>query len=335
MTFKQVVQFLLFIVGVSILFFVVKAVGLQSLSAIFPALSGWGWLVFLIYPIMCFWDVIGWKVLFDKQWKSHLKLWELYWIRMAGEAVNNITPFIDIAGEFLKVVLCEKRLGISKKSALAAGVMSRSCLLFSEIIFVLTGIILAGFISPIPGDLRNVLLIALVGCFVAAVLLIITSKKGLFTTFIKLFERFGIDPKILSRFHTSLQTVDEEMSRFYTHDRKRLALGIFLHLLGWVAGGLEVFVMLRLLGIQANLVEGIVLEAMIQLIRTSSFFIPGNLGVQEGGLALILGFMGVEPSLGVVLSIMKRVRQIIWTAIGFFVWGIYQLLELKLLKLKG
>src|SRR3990167_8148338 len=120
---KRFLQLILFLTGIILLSVVIKTVGFERLSVIFPALAGWGWTVFLLYPLMCFWDVLGWRILFDHQWIKKLRLWEFYWIRMAGEAVNNITPFIDVAGELLKVVLVEKRLNISKKSAAAAGVM--------------------------------------------------------------------------------------------------------------------------------------------------------------------------------------------------------------------
>lgn len=326
---KRIFQISLLLFGIILFVLVVKAVGFKQLAVIFPALSGWGWLVFLVYPLMCLWDVLGWRVLFDHHWAKKLKFAELYWIRMAGEAVNNITPFIDVAGEFLKVILVEKRLEIPKKGALASCVMCRSALLFSEIIFVILGLAFAGFVAPIPKELRGGLLIALALVVTAALLLIRTQKKGLFVTVFSFLERLGIDPKLFSRFHTSLQAVDAEIAKFYSHEAGRLWLAIGLHLIGWISGGVEIFLMLRLLGIEANLLEGIVLEALIQLMRTASFFIPGNLGVQEGGLALILGFMDVQPSLGVVLSLMKRARQFIWTGIGFFVWGIFELLELK------
>ena len=325
---KRILQVVLFLVGISLFALVIKAVGFDRLSVIFPALAGWGWLVFFFYPFMCFWDVLGWRILFDHQWVKKLNLWELYWIRMAGEAVNNITPFIDVAGEFLKVVLVEKRLDISKKGAAAAAIMSRSALLFAEIIFVVAGLAFASSVPGVPTIIRVGLIAGFVLCLAAAFLLIRTQKRGLFVTLIAFFERFGIDPKMFSRFHTSLQAVDAEIAKFYSHEAKRLWIAIGFHLIGWITGGIEIFLMLRLLGVQASLFESIILESLIQLMRTASFFIPGNLGVQEGGLALILGIMGVHPSLGVVLSLMKRARQVIWTSVGFFVWGIFQIQDL-------
>lgn len=326
---KRSLQIAFFLIGILLFAWVVKAVGWTRLAVIFPALAGWGWAVLCLYPFMCFWDVLAWRTLFNHRWSDKIKFWEFYWIRVAGEAVNNITPFLDIAGEFLKVILLEKRFGISKKASLTAGVMCRSTLIFSEMIFVVSGLSLAVFVSGVPREIRGILVIALSLFAFTVFLLILTQKKGLFVTLIKLLERVGMNPNLFARFHTSLKEVDEEITKFYGTEMRRLALAVSCNLVGWISGGVEVYFMMRILGVEVTLLEGVILESLIQLMRTSSFYIPGNLGVQEGGLAFILGFMGVPSYLGVALSLLKRLRQIIWTAVGFFVWGIFQLLEFK------
>ena len=73
--------------------------------------------------------------------------------------------------------------------------------------------------------------------------------------------------------------------------------------------------------------EAFLLESMLQLVKTASFFIPGNLGAQEAGLALLCQWMGYEPSAGIALSLYKRFRQLVWTAAGFGVWGLYVIIK--------
>jgi len=67
-----------------------------------------------------------------------------------------------------------------------------------------------------------------------------------------------------------------------------------------------------------------ILEALLQLTRTASFFIPGSLGAQEGVLALVVLGFGYVPALGVAVSLLKRLRQVIWTILGFIVWGLIE-----------
>ena len=45
-------------------------------------------------------------------------------------------------------------------------------------------------------------------------------------------------------------------------------------------------------------------------------FLPLQLGVQEGGFALSIAAMGLTPAVGMYVSIICRVREIVWIAIG-------------------
>ena len=89
------------------------------------------------------------------------------------------------------------------------------------------------------------------------------------------------------------------------------------------------YFMLQLLGVPVSLVQAVMLESLLQLVRTASFFIPGNLGTQEAGLAFFIQLLGYHPALGVAASLLKRARQIVWTGIGFAIWGGYQLIHIR------
>ena len=106
--------------------------------------------------------------------------------------------------------------------------------------------------------------------------------------------------------------------------RKRFCAAVVLNGMGWVFGGIETYFFCRLIGLDISLVQSVMLESLLQLVRTASFFVPLNLGAQEGGLAFFMGAMGYAPVAGVGLSLLKRFRQIVWTAVGFGIWGFYR-----------
>ena len=87
--------------------------------------------------------------------------------------------------------------------------------------------------------------------------------------------------------------------------------------------------MFHMVGVPLSLLQAVMLESLLQLVRTASFFIPANLGTQEGGLAFFAQLLGFHPALGVAVSLLKRLRQLLWTGIGFTIWGMYQLLRIK------
>ena len=46
-------------------------------------------------------------------------------------------------------------------------------------------------------------------------------------------------------------------------------------------------------------------------------------------LAFFIQLLGYHPALGVAASLLKRARQIVWTGIGFAIWGGYQLIHIR------
>ena len=294
----------LFLGGVFFLY-VLRYFGFE---ATFRALShvGWAsWPAFFFYPFMSLWDVAAWKFAFGRQTAPQLRWKELFWIRLAGEALNNVTPFIDIGGEPLKIHLLVRRLGVSASSATSATVVARTSLLLSEAFFMLSGVVLSFWLIPMQARYRWQLTALLCAVCAAFFVFLWAQQKGW------------------------LKKLSPEISGYYSGESRRFWKAVPLNSLGWVSGGVETYLFCRLLGTELSLLQSVMLEALLQLIRTGSFFIPGNLGAQEGGLALFVGQMGLDPVFGVGISLLKRFRQVVWTAAGFLVWRVYQYREAK------
>ena len=54
------------------------------------------------------------------------------------------------------------------------------------------------------------------------------------------------------------------------------------------------------------------------------FFVPAKAGVQEGGKALIFRLLGLDPAKGLVLGIVRRLRELTWSLIGLVVLARHQ-----------
>ncbi len=308
---KLLVELALFILGAALFVHVIRSVDLDSVFTLLAELGRWSWLIFLLYPFMCVWDVIAWKWSFPANLQKKLHFKELFLIRLAGESVNNITPFLDVGGEPLKIVLLERRFGLHRHSALAAVFVDRTGLFAGQILFMLSGLLIAMIVLPLPQRSEWALALSLFGSMVALASFIVVQKR----------QRLGL-------------RIDKEVADYYRHQSVRMRHVVFYHMLGWIAGGIEMTIMLRCAGVPASWIDGFVLESLLQLVRTASFFIPGNLGAQEGGLAFFVQLMGFNPALGVVVSLFKRLRQMVWTALGFMVWALYEWSYLKHRALK-
>jgi glycosyltransferase 2 family protein len=65
-----------------------------------------------------------------------------------------------------------------------------------------------------------------------------------------------------------------------------------------------------------------VIESLIQAVSSAAFFVPGGLGVQEGGFVLIGGALGLEPATCLALAGARRIRDLLIFVPGLFAWQI-------------
>lgn len=92
-------------------------------------------------------------------------------------------------------------------------------------------------------------------------------------------------------------------------------------------GATELLVISALLGYPLSLGDAWTIEAVVQLLRQATGFIPGSLGVVEGGMLLIYGTFTGDPPTGVAVALVRRARELIFVA-GGIAWG-FEYLQAK------
>jgi glycosyltransferase 2 family protein len=87
-----------------------------------------------------------------------------------------------------------------------------------------------------------------------------------------------------------------------------------------VATGMELYVAMHFLGGSMTVVQAVVFESLIQAVSSAAFFVPGALGVQEGGFVLIGAALGLDPPLCLALAGARRVRDLLIYIPGLLAW---------------
>ena len=123
-----------------------------------------------------------------------------------------------------------------------------------------------------------------------------------------------------------LAGLDEALGRVY-RSRGPLFLAALHHLTAWSLGAGEVMIAAWALGYHLDLGQSYVIESLAQAIRSAAFFVPGAVGVQEGGFVVLAGLFGVPPDAALSISLTKRVRELALGLPGLAAW---QWLELRL-----
>ena len=91
-------------------------------------------------------------------------------------------------------------------------------------------------------------------------------------------------------------------------------------MVSWVLGAGEVWLALYYLGHPVSLLEAVLLESLGRAVRSASFMIPGALGVQEGGFMVLGALLGLGPETGLMISLAKRVRELLLGIPALVVW---------------
>ena len=169
--------------------------------------------------------------------------------------------------------------------------------------------------AKIPTDFKTVSLLGMTGFSFLIFLFFIFQVTG---TLGKICSWLASKTKShrLEVFLTKLVHLDKLFSVYYRSYPKRIFISIFFALLGWVLGLVEVYLIFYFLGFSPSFIDIWIIEAMAQLVRVGSFFIPLSIGAQEGGLVLIFSALGYPGSLGLAASLIGRVKQFTWVALG-------------------
>ena len=103
-------------------------------------------------------------------------------------------------------------------------------------------------------------------------------------------------------------------------DRPAMLRALLLSTASWTLGTLEVWVILRALGVHPGLDACFVIESLAMAARSAGFAIPGAVGVQEGGFVLACGLFGIGTETALALSVLKRLRELAIGGTALVAW---------------
>jgi len=262
-------------------------------------------------------EAYGWKVTLGPLGKN-IPFWRVFMIRTAGEVVNTTTPAGYVGGEPLKASLLRKH-HVPMEEAFTSVIIAKTTMTIAEVVFILFGISLAVWL--LGGDDSSgqtvaaaVLSVGLLALGTAA--FVFVQRQGLCIWLLESLRKIGVKIKYLEARQEQLRSLDQAILGFYRHKRPAFCASTGLFFLGWMAEALEVYVMLHILGGPAMALSAISIAALSVFIKSSTFFIPGSLGTQDGGNLLLLEAFGYSDVTGITFALVRRFRELVWIGIG-------------------
>jgi hypothetical protein len=230
------------IAALAILAFLVVRVGKDETLAAFAHALGWQFLlVCLPFALIMAVDTLGWRYAFAF---DRVPFHRLAAARVAGEAVNVITAVAPVAGDAIKVWLL--RPHVPYRESVASVIIAKTTITIAQALFLLLGVVLAWTLSV---DSR--LMVGMLGLLLVEAVgvggFVLVQWAGLVTRGGRLLSRFGMLESL-----SSAEQLDGALQHFYRREWRRLCLSVGFHLLGWLLGVLEAWLILHVLQIPAS-----------------------------------------------------------------------------------
>jgi hypothetical protein len=243
--------------------------------------------------------------------------------RLMGDALGNIIPFASVAvSEPSKAVFVKDRLPLLV--GLSALAIENIFYALSVALFIFAGTATLLLSFTLPKALRY----ASIGALITTLVIIptgyflIRSQVRFLSGALKFFGRHGVAPKLVAKLAPRAETLEERVYGFYDRNRQSFLSIFALDMCFHLAGVAEIYATLWFISpVSPSLRQAFILESVNRIINVAFKFIPLRAGVDEGGTGQVSKVLGFAQGIGVTLAIIRKGRDIFWSAIGLvLIW---------------
>lgn len=282
-------------------------------------LLGWGLVPFILGEgIAEMIHTVGWRYCLAEPYRS-LSWWRLFQIRMAGYAINYLTPTAALGGEATKVNLL---LACHRGPKAVSGVLiEKLCFAFSQVLFALVGtFFIVGHVHLSgPLWLSLVLSVGLVSAGIFSFFLL--QKYGKLGALVRWVAARRPGNSTLQNLAAQITGVDEALRAFYVQQPRNLLLAIVWHLAGFCITILQAWFFLFLLNQEAALPVAATIAFLGMWCDLLTFAVPMNMGSLEGTRIVVFKAVGRTAASGLAYGLAIRLAQIAWSVFGLALYG--------------
>ena len=294
------------------------------------------WLI----PIIGVWllvyglNALAWQAMIEGNLgtKAPMSFWRIYRLTITGYALNYATPVGGLGGEPYRIMELSK--DIDQQHATSSVILYAMMHFLAHFWFWFISIFIYLLLAvigalPITPAIAITLAVIVLFCLLAFYLFSKGYKNGLVKYVLGVVSRLpGLRRWTLrfwARHAEAIENIDTQIASLKEQDQRAFYKSLCYEYLSRVVQSSEVLFMLLLFGIDngggfngivITYLHSILIVAFTTLFANLIGFLPMQLGVQEGGFVLSIAALGLSAALGIFVSIICRVREIIWIAIG-------------------
>jgi len=292
------------------------------------------WLVaiLVLWGLLYLMNAWSWQIIIRGSGPCPVSFLYILKLTISGFALNYTTPIGLLGGEPYKIMEMTPHIGVQR--ATSSVVLFAMMHVFAHFCFWTSSIIIYLILSslgmlPMNVGTATVLLLMTIFCSFGIYLFIRGYRNGLVVKTIRLIGKL---PKLgdwSRRFenshHDDLVKIDSQIAQLHGQSRRTFYSSFIIEYVGRVCQSLEIFFMLILFDVSTDTAFSdyliMFIHSFLILSFTSLFanilgFLPLQLGGREGGFAISVSALGMTSAIGMFISIICRVRELVWAAIG-------------------
>ena len=241
---------------------------------------------------------------------------------VSGNALNFITPMLNIGGEPYKVATLAPLIGAGR--AAGAVILHTMIRTLALLLIWMTAILLGLVLLPHTPMIVGLLCLGLVAVSGLIALLLMAHRRGGVTWVVAGVGRIPLLRRLapaLEERRPALEAMDAQITDFYHRRPAR-----FRAALGWEYLSRAVFMaefcLIGLaIGIRLGYFDAFLVGGLEGLISNLFFFVPFELGTRESATILLFQQLGFAGGIGLFAALVGRVRDLAWIAIGLgLIW---------------
>lgn len=303
------------IVGIVIFIITLKYFGLESIKLIYHNINPAYLSVYILLTILIF-IVNSWRIqVILRAYRKKVSLRTLIRQNIAGFAMAYVTPSVKLGGEPLKAYMLKKEKNIRLRIGSSAVIIDKFVEVIGTVFVGIIGLIILFFIPQIPLQLKIVLgIIVIVSSALLYLIYYRTIKrKGIFTSLFKILRIYKITRW---RFiFKKMEAVESKMHKFFTSNKKEFFISFLIYLVYFAVNILEFKFLFLSFGISVSIIEIILTIVVIGIVNFIP--VPAALGFLEISQSGLFSLLKNSAGIGLAFSLMIRLRNIIFTVIGF------------------
>ncbi len=285
----------------------------QELGAI-----GWGLIPFILLEIVAEGiHTLGWRECLPQ--KNRVSWYRLFQIRMAGYAINYLTPTAALGGEATKAALLFSDYRAPEAvCAVLAGKLSAGV---SQLLFVIVGSLFIISRITLPPTLWTAML-ASTGIVGAGMLAFFALQKyGKLGAFVRWLAARRPNNHTLQTAADQISDVDATLTTFYRERPRALPMAVTWQLIAHSTGILQAWWFLHILHLPTSFTIATSIWVLGLWFDMLTFAVPLNMGTLEGSRMVAFKAVALGSVAGMAYGLALRLAQMSCAVLGLIYYG--------------